>query len=433
MRQYDIVFGILLSLSIIDFALTAPVPEQEKLHARVGAMHIPKHVITVLEKRGNDDLVAADFLNWVKAVQSSDGRASSSSALPGPDYGSKTDVAHASSSSALPGFDHGQTDVTAPAPNPASLTVNPDPLMEPSSLSSTGSSMAGGYSNLDKFAKLAKEYYKTWQKPVESSDPHLLSSSAPLGLDHWSKTDEPAPAPNRAPSTVNPAPLMEPASLSWTRFPMAGGSGNYDDFAKQAKEYFETRRKAYVEKQRDAAKSTEAHASSSSALPGLDHGSKDDVPAPPPNPASSTASASSLPPTAPGMDATLQDKWWYDGPHGPTYTPMSLGYDSDRVSTGVNAPKPNRNRLLSENPYFAWNYLMKNPPPLRPTSVIEFGQTHGKQAEHVQDTNPGQPTDSDVEWDHWMDNLPSPKRLKLGWSNELDGEAVQGPPSPEWQ
>jgi hypothetical protein len=295
MRRYDIVFGILLTLSIIDFALTAPVPVQEKLHAHVGAMHIPKHVITVLENRGNDDLVAADFLNWVKAVESSDARTSSSSALQGPDQWSKTDVAHASSSSALPGLGHGpKTDVTAPAPNPASLTANPDPLIEPSSLSSTGSSMAGGIDDSDQFAKqvkLAKEFFKikTLQKPDETSYAHSLSSSAPLGLGHGSKTHMLAPALNPASTTVNLAPLMEPPSQSPTGSSMAGGNSNLDDFKKQAKEYFEARRKAYLEKQRNAVQPTEAHASPSSALPGFDHGSKNDMPAAPPNPALSTA------------------------------------------------------------------------------------------------------------------------------------------------
>jgi hypothetical protein len=40
---------------------------------------------------------------------------------------------HAPSTSTPPGSDHGSTDaVQAPAPNPASSTANPDPLIEPS-------------------------------------------------------------------------------------------------------------------------------------------------------------------------------------------------------------------------------------------------------------------------------------------------------------
>jgi hypothetical protein len=295
MRRYDIVFGIFLILSIINFALTAPVPVQEKLHARVDAMYIPKDVITVLEKRGIDGLdgklakVAADYVNLIKAVESSDAHASSSSAPPRPDHGSKTDM-------------------PAPAPIPASsTTANPDLLIEPSSL-----------------------------------------------------------------------------SLSLTTSSTAGGDSNYDDFVKTAKEFYDTRRKAYLEKQK--------HAATISALPGLDRISTT-YPKLLMNPASSLSS------TAPGMDATLQDKWWHDGPHGPTYTPMSLGDGSDHVSTGVHAPQPNPNPRPSYNPYFAWNFVMtvKNPPPLpvTPASLIQFGQTHASenQVEHVEHPDTGPSTD----------------------------------------
>jgi hypothetical protein len=56
MRRYDIVSGILLILSIIDFALAAPVFVQEKRQAWVDVMHIPKDVITVFGKRWEEDL-----------------------------------------------------------------------------------------------------------------------------------------------------------------------------------------------------------------------------------------------------------------------------------------------------------------------------------------------------------------------------------------
>jgi hypothetical protein len=52
MRRYDIVSRIILILSIIDFALAAPVLVQEKHQARVDVVHIPRDMITVLEKRG---------------------------------------------------------------------------------------------------------------------------------------------------------------------------------------------------------------------------------------------------------------------------------------------------------------------------------------------------------------------------------------------
>ncbi|KAN0102324.1 hypothetical protein V8E52_012058 [Russula decolorans] len=125
MRRYDIVSGILLILSIIDFALAAPSPVlvQEKRQACIDAVPIPKDVITVLGKRGDEELeklLEEYFKAMGKPVESSDAHASSSLAPPGPDHGST--VTNAAQS---------------PAPNPASSTANPDPLMEPSGPSST--------------------------------------------------------------------------------------------------------------------------------------------------------------------------------------------------------------------------------------------------------------------------------------------------------
>jgi len=51
MRRYDIVSGIILILSFIDFAIAAPVLVQEKHQAGVDVVHIPKDVMTVLGKR----------------------------------------------------------------------------------------------------------------------------------------------------------------------------------------------------------------------------------------------------------------------------------------------------------------------------------------------------------------------------------------------
>jgi hypothetical protein len=69
-----------------------------------------------------------------------------------------------------------------------------------------------GSEQLDKFARLAEAYFKTLGKPVESSDPHASSGSAPLGPDHGSTNVVQAPAPNPALSITNPSPLMEPSS-----------------------------------------------------------------------------------------------------------------------------------------------------------------------------------------------------------------------------
>jgi hypothetical protein len=56
MRRYDTISGILLILSIIDFAVAAPVLVQEKRRAGVDAVYTPEDAITMLGERG-DELV----------------------------------------------------------------------------------------------------------------------------------------------------------------------------------------------------------------------------------------------------------------------------------------------------------------------------------------------------------------------------------------
>ena len=51
MRRYYIISGILLILSIIDFAVAAPVLVQEKHQVGVDVVHIPKYSVTMLGKR----------------------------------------------------------------------------------------------------------------------------------------------------------------------------------------------------------------------------------------------------------------------------------------------------------------------------------------------------------------------------------------------
>jgi len=117
MRRYDLVTGILLILSIIDFALAAPVLVQEKRKAGVDVVHIPKDGITVLGKRVGEELakVTEELLKNGEKLEVSAG-------------------AHASSSSAPPEPEHGSTNVAqAPEPNPAPSTTNSGPLMEPQS------------------------------------------------------------------------------------------------------------------------------------------------------------------------------------------------------------------------------------------------------------------------------------------------------------
>ena len=83
MRRYDIVTGILLILSVIDFAFAAPVLVQEKRQASVDVVNTPRDAITVLGKRGNaelEKLLDEYFKAMGKPAESSNAHVSSSSA-----------------------------------------------------------------------------------------------------------------------------------------------------------------------------------------------------------------------------------------------------------------------------------------------------------------------------------------------------------------
>ena len=122
MRRRATVSGILLILSIIDFTLAAPVLVQEKRQTYIDVAHLPRDVITVLEKRGSElEKTLELFGTLEKPIESSD--------------------AHAPPSSLPPETGHGPTDaIKAPAPNPAPSPVNPDPLESQMSPPSTASS-----------------------------------------------------------------------------------------------------------------------------------------------------------------------------------------------------------------------------------------------------------------------------------------------------
>ena len=130
MRRYDIVTGILLILSIIDFALAAPILVQEKLHARVGVANAHKSVRTVSGKRWDEELEKLGeeyFKTSGKSIDSSSTHSSSNPAPLEPDNGPANVV-------------------QPPALNLALSTTNPESLTElscsPASSSST-SSMQG--------------------------------------------------------------------------------------------------------------------------------------------------------------------------------------------------------------------------------------------------------------------------------------------------
>ncbi|KAF8502832.1 hypothetical protein F5888DRAFT_1800388 [Russula emetica] len=190
MRRYDIVSGILLILSIIDFALAAPVLVQERRQAGIDMAHIPRNVITVLGKRGDDELekLAEDyFKTGGKPVDSSGAHAPSSSAP---------------SDSAPPGPDHGSTNVVqSPAPNPASSTANPDPLIEgPSSTAALQGSWEYHFNAAwdDVFSNKGDDEFSFWPQHNPSLTEH--------GSDH-ELTGAHAPQPNPNPKK---RPLTDP-------------------------------------------------------------------------------------------------------------------------------------------------------------------------------------------------------------------------------
>ena len=182
MRRYDILFGILLILSIIDFALAAPVLVQEKRQAYADVEQIPKDVRTVWRKRvGEDDLVkvAEDYLETGgKQTESSDTHASSSSALPVPDH-DPTNTAevpdtHASSSSAAPVPDHEPTDaVEVSAPNPSTEPPSSSPELP-----------------------LSLDDFYDFIPPWPSSEDDSLGYSSDMGFHQLPKQ---TPNPNRGP------------------------------------------------------------------------------------------------------------------------------------------------------------------------------------------------------------------------------------------
>ena len=199
MRRCYIVSGILLILSIVDFALAAPILVQEKRQASVDAVKLPKEVITVLGKRVGEDLekLAEEFAKtWGKPIDSSDAHVSSSSAPPGPDRGS-TDVVQAPA----PG-----------APNPAPPTPNPGLLMEPSSPSSTAA-------NPDSFQGL---FDAAWDKSLnkgysdKGSDTSLGSVSTPASTEYGFDSDPEWATEHEA--KVNPIPIPGPSTGAYQYF-----------------------------------------------------------------------------------------------------------------------------------------------------------------------------------------------------------------------
>ena len=252
MRRYHTVFGTLLILSIIDFALAAPVLVQEKRQAYTDGVPIlvPKDVTTASRRADLAELAAEYLKTWGKPIESSDAHAS-------PSPASSTDNPDASclslqglqargncfrksrpssgSGSAQPVPDHGPTNaVEAPTPgalpsadNPDSLEELPSPALEelprpaleepPSPVLAEPSSPAWD----------PNRFVPPWSEDDSigySSDEGYvkLPKMKPKPVDPWQSVDpnpNPNPAPKPAFSTANPNPSMEPQSPQWVQTP----------------------------------------------------------------------------------------------------------------------------------------------------------------------------------------------------------------------
>ena len=187
MRRCNVVSGILLILPIIDFALAAPVPVQEKGRACVDVVHRPEDVITVLGKRlGGEELekAAEEYLNpW----------------------------GHASSNSAPSEPDHGLTNIgQVPAPNSASSTANPDhALVEPSSPSPAVSPVHAP------LPAPASSQVGLIHGSTEAHTPKLDPKPMPstgenFDWDYWMNVKDPPPLPKPAPlKASSPVPSTD--------------------------------------------------------------------------------------------------------------------------------------------------------------------------------------------------------------------------------
>ena len=431
MRRYNIVSGLLLILPFIDFALAAPVLVQEKRQAYVDVVHIPKDVITVLRKRGFDDLekLVEDFFNTgVKPpIESSDAHASSSSAPPGPDHGS-TNVVH------------------APGPNPAS------------------SPSLGSMQDVWGDALSDQWWYKSHDE--SHGQPYTPGPSESGGLDHESTgAHAPQPDPDPRPSTDSyldwnfwVPPLSRPAYDSENQVehvqqpnsgPLADPDFDWDHWMNSEDPPPPTRRPASPNEVGQAHKNQAEDVQQPNAGPSTDsdfdwdYWSKLEDP-PPPGPASLKevgqaheiqAEHVQQPNAGPSTDPDFDWDYWskledppLPGPASPKEVSQAPGNQAEDVQ------QPNAGPSTSSD--FDWNYWSKleDPPPTRPASQKEVDQAHEIQAEHVQQPNAGPSTDSDFDWDYWSkleDPPPSNPRL----STQLDSDpslmvAHQPPPYP---
>ena len=173
MRRYDIVSRILLILSIVDFALAAPVLVQETRQAGVDVGHIPEDAIPMLGKRG--DGLTRDEL-WLKFLSKFENHF----AIPDAPI-------------------HGWTDVNQPLP---SIPEHPSPVSSPKSLTESGHGLAE-----EEYAPPRAGPSRPASSTMSDADRELVGAHAP-----------PSPGPSTEfdqESMEAHAPLSSPVFPTW--------------------------------------------------------------------------------------------------------------------------------------------------------------------------------------------------------------------------
>ncbi|KAI0283723.1 hypothetical protein BGY98DRAFT_1093809 [Russula aff. rugulosa BPL654] len=226
----------------------------------------------------------------------------------------------------------------------------------------------------DDLAKLAEEYLETGGKPIESSDTHAPSGSAPQGPDHGPTTNvAQAPLPNLAPSTSNPDSLMKPPSQSWEAS-MPGGT------FKEPWNYGYSSQGGHWHNPLDPM-----------SIPGSPgHGSDNKW--------------------TWNNEYLSQDDHWHN-PLDPMSIPGSPGHGSDNKWTWAKAPKsnPNPNPMPSTepDPNFDWDHWRNVESPPRQTATW----SNVPKSKPIWIPKPSADADPDFDWKYWM-TMESPPRQK---------------------
>ena len=428
MLRYNIVSGILLVLSIIDFALAAPVLVQEKRQACVD-MHISKEVTTMLGKRGLEDiekLVEDLFDTGINPIELSDAHAPSSPAPLGPEHES-TSV------------------VQVPGPNPASTTSDPGLLSSPPVQGLWGNSLPEGQWWDEGDGELHEPTYYSPASSLHDSDHELTgvhdqqpnSISGPLAdsyfdVNHWFAPAWPtefgeAQAEHVQQSSPGPSTDSDFDWIHWTNLvntpPSRPPSPKAID---QAQDY-----------QAEHVQQPNSESSIGSSFFNY-------LFPPAPKPASPAelgrASENQVghvqQPNPPSTDSDFNWKYWQElvnlSPPRPALS-NEIGLASENQVGHVQQP----NLGPSADPDFDWKYWQ---------DLVNRPQEN--QAEQVQQPTPVPSTGSDFDWDHWTklvnaDLLPSkpvppkdsgsvvhPSSLGAGSPTDPENNVV-APPSPD--